>query len=168
MKKSVIDDLAVKMGCTAELMPDESYAISDEVIIAEILKLQDQEAVDRDGRTLLLNAVCYERIAVAEFLIKAGADVNRADSMGYTPLHIAVQRGNIALTEMLLKHGAAVNARDSFGNNPIMKAMHIAPAELFELLLKSGADPSAKNNYGNSAIDIFAAYPDIISLLMKH
>lgn len=168
MKKGAIDNLAVKMGCTADLMPDDAYVISDEAIIAEILKLQDQEAVDRDGRTLLLNAVCYERTAVAEYLLKAGADINRADSMGSTPLHIAVQRGNIALTEMLLRHGAAVNVRDNFGNNPIITAKHITPIELFELLLKFGADPSMKNNYGCSAIDAFAAYPEILSVLMKH
>ena len=168
MKKSEIDNLVVKMGCTSDVMPDEAYVVSDECIIAEILNLKDKESTDRDGRTLLLNAVCYERTAVAEFLIKAGVDINRADSMGFTPLHIAVQKGNIKLTKMLLKNGADINAKDNFGNNAIRSSKLTAPVDLFELLLEYGADPSMKNDYGYSAIDTFSAYPEIISVLMKH
>lgn len=163
-----MDELAVRMGCTAELMPDAAFVISDETVWAEIEKLGDLEAVDRDGRTPLMNAACYERTALVKKLIEAGACVNTADRMGATALHTAVQQGNIALTKMLLESGADVNARDSFGNNPLQWAKHFAPSELFALLLSYGADPRMKNDYGVSAMDSFAAYPDVMSILTEN
>jgi len=55
-------------------------------------------AVD-DGRTALTSAVMYRHLDVALFLVKAGADVNIADSNNATPLFHAA--GNCEATELV-------------------------------------------------------------------
>jgi len=63
-------------------------------------------AVD-DGRTALLSAVMYGHIDVATFLVKAGADVNLADSNNATPLfHAAGKCDAVELVRALLAAGA--------------------------------------------------------------
>jgi hypothetical protein len=42
-------------------------------------------------------------------LIKLGADINYADSYGWSPLHLALRKGNTLLAELLIKCGASIN-----------------------------------------------------------
>jgi ankyrin repeat protein len=48
-------------------------------------------------------------------LFDAGANVDRRNRHGESPLHIAVKLGNHAATSFLLSHGANVHARTSSG-----------------------------------------------------
>jgi hypothetical protein len=50
-------------------------------------------------------------------LIEAGADVNAADSIGWTPLIRAVIGGNVESVTALMAAGADVNATDFFGRD---------------------------------------------------
>jgi ankyrin repeat protein len=53
-------------------------------------------------------------------LINAGADVNVADRVGWTPLHWAVDGGNQTdIMKMLIDAGADVNATNIFGQTPL-------------------------------------------------
>ena len=47
------------------------------------------------------------RLQVAEALLAAGADLNRATNGGRTPLHRAASRGHLDLAKLLCSHGAA-------------------------------------------------------------
>ncbi|MEE2777363.1 MAG: ankyrin repeat domain-containing protein [Acidobacteriota bacterium] len=51
----------------------------------------------------------HEELAI--FLLANGADPNRADSIGKTPLHAAAETGKARLVEALLTHGADPDAR---------------------------------------------------------
>ncbi|KAH9902976.1 ankyrin repeat-containing domain protein [Cubamyces lactineus] len=46
-------------------------------------------AIDEDGRTPLHWAASSGSVDIARYLIDQGADVNRGDSGGWSPLHIA-------------------------------------------------------------------------------
>jgi ankyrin repeat protein len=52
-----------------------------------------------------------------DLLLKAGAEVNRADSQGITPLILAAQNPNTDLISPLLQAGADPEARDHSGRN---------------------------------------------------
>ena len=158
MKKKIIEKIALEMMeiDNAKYMPDTNDIIPEETIIEEISLLDNLEDVDREGRTLLINAAFYDRLKIVEYLIGKNVNINAADKDYFTALHAAAMKCNIEIMEILLKAGADVNAKNVFGNNPIM-AMILSGRtniEAYKLLMKYGADPSIKNIAGNSAIDI--------------
>ena len=156
MSASRVEEIAKKMHMGSN---------SEGVIIKEIEQMKNLEQVDRDGRTLLINAAFYNCPSVVDFLIQSRVNINAKDKMGFTALHAASQEGNIEIIEMLLKNGVDVNIKNNFGNSPLMVVRMIKqPLRTISLLLCYGADPYQKNNYGNSAIDMFISKPDIIAL----
>ena len=56
--------------------------------------------------TPLFHAVENEKIAVTEFLIKEGAEINTYDSKWKTPLDYAIELKYAELTNLLRKDGA--------------------------------------------------------------
>jgi ankyrin repeat protein/N-acetylneuraminic acid mutarotase len=57
--------------------------------------------------------------AIAELLLKAGADVNARDKNGNTPLYVAVERRQPVLAELLLANKANPNERNNAGVTPL-------------------------------------------------
>ena len=157
MKKSeIVEELALYM---------HNKSINESEIIEKLKDIDDSEEVDRDGRTLLINACFYNRIEIVKFLVSQKANVNSKDKIGNTPLHAAAQEGNIEIIEILLKNGANINEKNNFGNSPLMVVRKIKePQKTLSILLSHGADPSQKNNYGYSATDIFSLDNDFASL----
>lgn len=169
MKKlSAIEEIALDMHSTEELMPEKKYVVDDNTIMNKLQHIQNLEQTDRDGRTLLINAAFYNRISVMEYLIRKKVNVNAKDKKGYTALHAAVQYGDVKAICLLLDNGADVNAQDFFGKPPIMVPNLCTPLQVFEVLINYGADPSLKNNYGYCAFDTYAAYPKILSILEQN
>ena len=164
-KNNIIENISLQMMCTSKYAVSEKEIVPDDIIMSSILLIQDIEATDRDGRTLLVNATFYERKQIVEFLLKLGANVNAKDRNGFTSLHAATQTGNIDIASVLLENGANVNAKNCFGNSPLMTCDHNAPVKIFELMIRYGADPLQKNNYGISAVECFSAYPQIMHVL---
>jgi len=68
----------------------------------------------------------------AKILIESGANVNRADANGETPLIVAVAKNNMEVIKLLLVHNADVTATDKDGMTAIMMAC------------RSGCLPAAK------------------------
>lgn len=162
---NIINEIAIDMMCNEKNMKNIEDVISDDVILKKIELLIDIEQRDNDGRTLLINSVCYERVKIVKFLLNRGADINIQDDMGFTALHFAVNAGNLEIIDLLLSYGAAVNSKNFLGNSPIMLARHSYSLEIFKLLKKYGADVCQKNNFGVSPMDKFVAYPKIIEIL---
>lgn len=154
-KRTKIEDIALDMQCTAELMPGPEDVVPDSQILAAMEEIQDLEEKDRDGRTLLSNAACYGRVKAVKYLLKRGADVNTADECGFTALHFAVQCGNEEIISLLIKAGADVNAQNQWGNSPMSMGNMATPQHIYALLLQNGADPEMKNFYGVSLSEIY-------------
>lgn len=69
---------------------------------------------------------------MVEFLVEQGADVNRGDNEGWTPLHATASCGFISIAKYLLEHGANVAAVNCDGE----LALDIAESEDMENLLQ--------------------------------
>jgi ankyrin repeat protein len=116
-------------------------------------------AVDEDGRTLLMHAVLATDAdsAMVRFLVANGANPNAADAVQqWTALHFAARDQKLLVVQALLEGGAVVDAEDSFGNTPLWRCVMAANpnSELVRLLMGRGANPRKKNRHGSSPRDI--------------
>lgn len=74
-------------------------------------------------------------------LVTYGADCNRRDFNGVTPLHLRAHDGNAVAVYMLLLHGAATDVQDNHGFTPLATSMY-APVAVARLLIQYGANPN--------------------------
>lgn len=79
--------------------------------------------------------------ALIPVLAAHGADVNRRDSFGATPLHDAAARGDVSMVNALLDCGAKIDARvPESGETPLFEAAEMGRTEAVRFLLARGAD----------------------------
>ncbi|CAN6584787.1 unnamed protein product [Malus baccata var. baccata] len=72
-------------------------------------------------------------------LIGAGADPNKMDYDGRSPLHVAASKGFVDITRFLIEQGAAAEMSDKYGNTPLLEAIKNGHDEVASLLVKAGA-----------------------------
>jgi ankyrin repeat protein len=87
------------------------------------------------------------------FLLERGANPNKADKRGATPLSIAAGIGFVEGVEQLLKRGASIDVTNGVGETPLIAAVHRRDIPVIRLLLKNGADADRSDNSGRSARD---------------
>jgi ankyrin repeat protein len=80
-------------------------------------------------------------------LLAAGADPNRSNQDGQTPLMLAARTGSVKVAELLVSHGANVNARETFrGQTALMWAASERHPDMTEFLVAKGAEVNARAN----------------------
>ncbi|KAK3339930.1 ankyrin repeat-containing domain protein [Lasiosphaeria hispida] len=110
-------------------------------VVEELLERVPPIGTDDDGRTALHAACANGHVAVAEVLLRRGANVFAVDQWGNTPLHLAASGSYSALVRLLLDAGADPTAADGEGNSAISRcAGHL---EIVTLLLDriAASDP---------------------------
>jgi ankyrin repeat protein len=102
--------------------------------------------LDRGAKVTLREAALIGDVYLAEELLKQGADPNKRDAYGRTPLHYAFWtpeggwRCRVEVAELLLKHGADPNIRDGEGKTPLHYAARHCGYYAVALLLRHGAE----------------------------
>ena len=97
-----------------------------------------------DGSTALQWAVHENRVAMAELLLEAGADVLSTNRYGVGPASLAAENGSAAILERLLDAGIDANTTMSGGETLLMTAARTGDADTVRTLLAHGADPNAR------------------------
>lgn len=87
--------------------------------------------------TALTLACCGGFLEVADFLIKAGADIELGAS---TPLMEAAQEGHLELVRYLLESAADVHAQTQTGDTALTYACENGHTDVADLLLQFGAN----------------------------
>lgn len=85
-------------------------------------------------------AIAYGQTDKVRKLLRKGADVNKDNEDGTTPLGWAVQEGHWDIIQLLLSYGADINAMDEHGQTSLYQAAADGNRELVEYLLDNGAD----------------------------
>ncbi|KAI8098360.1 ankyrin repeat-containing domain protein [Gilbertella persicaria] len=103
---------------------------------------------------LQLACINENHIAVVQYLIDRGADVNAqrwskkhstdksqavAGATGSTALHVACANGCTKIVDLLLRNGAKINVRDKYGSRPIDVAAAKHHTEIVKLLETFGS-----------------------------
>ena len=113
-----------------------------------------REELHQGGRSELHDAVIDHRRGRIAELVADGADVNRKDNSGWTPLHFAAQQQVVGIARMLIKSGAEVDSQDESGNTPLWRAVsdYRGDGRLIVLLRQKAADASLQNEMGVSPV----------------
>ncbi|HOC45288.1 MAG TPA: ankyrin repeat domain-containing protein [Syntrophorhabdaceae bacterium] len=93
---------------------------------------------------------------VVRLLLDAGAEIDPANPLDWTPLHWACSsnKGGVEIVCTLIEAGCDVNAIDGDGQAPLHKACDLGRPEIVRLLLEHGADPEAENHFGVTPLDL--------------
>ena len=128
----------------------------------------DVNEPDNVGRRPLCEAAAHKNIRLMEELIRAGADVNlantsRADGQ-YTPMHfVASHRSSSGLEILLAQDGIDIERRTydsvpTYGQTPLAIAMSDGSADGCIQLMERGADPLTKVRSETALSDLFQHY----------
>lgn len=85
------------------------------------------------------NAVLATDTQRMTYLLGKGADINKTDAQGYTPLTSALRLGSVDAMNFLLEHGAKVDVPDRDGWAPILHAALRNNPSMIDALVKRGA-----------------------------
>ena len=105
----------------------------------------------------------------AAYLLTKGADVNKKDPQGYTPLAASVRLGSLPTTLFLLDHGARVEDPDSDGWTPLLHAVLRNDKPAIEAFLAHGAsiETPAPGGYTPLSIAIEEKKYDAAKMLIE-
>ena len=108
-------------------------------------------------------AVLLEYCEIVEILIIYGADINKCDVFGVSPLSTAVSLKNERIIKILLRTNQ--NILDLI--SPLRAAISTNQPNIVSLLLQAGADPSAKCLNGTDAFSIVQSSQGEIMEILK-
>ena len=109
------------------------------------------ESTDSDGNTPLITA-CWgppanlPQVAVADYLIDKGANINARNTSGGSPLYCALR--SVDLMERLISKGADVDVRAYLGLTALHQAASMGRLDAAKLLIDHGADLNARGDWG--------------------
>lgn len=109
----------------------------------------DFNARNRNGETLMMEAVLSSSAELVQALLDMGVDPNVVNARGVAPLMQAVlNHKENGITEILLKGGADPDPRSETGSTPLLAAASRGRASIVAALLDAGADPKATDFQG--------------------
>ena len=142
----------------------------------EVRTLLDLDGIDINcydycGNTPLNAASQKGHVDIVKVLLKAGANVNQANTTdGTSPLFIASQHGHVAIVKVLIKAGGNVNqARTMDGGSPLYIASEKGNIDLVKVLIEAGVDVNhaANNEYTALGRSCQFGHLEIVRLLLQ-
>ena len=115
--------------------------------------------VDRWGYTPLYCAMCYGHLAIGQFLVKHGANVNHITSEGFTSLGMAATYGYEDCAKFLIDKGAVVNVQIK---DSLLSELHLAARRghhsVAKRLIDNGASLNQRDAEDNTPAHIACRY----------
>jgi quinoprotein dehydrogenase-associated probable ABC transporter substrate-binding protein len=121
---------------------------------ATLKSLKARLAAGADPSAELSDAIDADDAARVKLLASHGADVNKRDLQGYTPLTSAARQRYSDLVKLLLDLKADPNVRDRDNMTPLLEAVMRNDVPSVKLLLAHGADKSALGPEGIDALGL--------------
>jgi len=117
-------------------------------VLAQVQQVSQVQKAPEDLATLIQSG----KTKLALERIQAGADVNRIQPDGTTPLIWAIDRTEPEVAQALIAKKADLNAKNEFGVTPLTLAARESNARLVKMLLDAGAKVDSANPDGETAL----------------
>ena len=91
-------------------------------------------------------------VAVVQYLVTAGAEMEAKDKKGLTALMLAAKKGHVETAQCLVTDGAEMEAKDKKGLTALMLAAKKGHVETAQCLVTDGAELEAKDEDGKTAL----------------
>lgn len=125
--------------------------------------------IETYSRSTPLHMACIKHnTEIIRMLLKHGANPNKGDCEGVTPLHLLVEsNASPALIEMLISAGAMVNGVDYHDNTPLHVAAYAGRLEIAKILIRYNADVNKKAEDDMTALHLACeqGHLDLVKLL---
>ena len=157
-------------------------------------KIQDPNIVNAQGDSLLIAAATHGNVEAAQWLLAAGADVNKQNyNTGDTAILRSITNDHDDVTQLLVYAKANLNLTNNYQQTPLELAIEKQKWDLVQLflrngvkaglngqtllrssatqnfvgvfgMLKGGVNPNVKNEKGNTPLIISASLGDSLSV----
>ena len=106
--------------------------------------------------TVLQIAAMLGHLHISQYLLEQGADKDKADKDGLTPLICAAQHNHFSVVRYLVEQGADIDKASHTGGNPLYAAAQKGHLPTVTYLVEQGADKDKTTNDGASPLYIAA------------
>ena len=89
---------------------------------------------------------------IFSILLSHGANINKENSRGVTPLHLAAEAGHRTTVKVLLDAGANFNLSDLNEETPLHYSARAGQEDTARLLISKGANLGRVNQYGDTPL----------------
>ena len=134
-------------------------------------KKRKSKGGDRTDRDYQLYIAAREGNANAVInMLDEGADINKGQIMGYTPLFIASQNGHVEVVRILLERGADIDQVLNNGTTPLIMASYNGHVEVVGVLVEKGADINKANSEGTPPLFMASdkGHVEVVRMLLEH
>ncbi len=131
-------------------------------------KSKKQKGGNRDYQ--LYFAALQGNVDIVINMLAQGADINKAWSIGLTPLLIASQKGHVNVVRVLLEHGADIDKAMNSGATPLFMASQNGHVDVVRVLVEQGADinkPRASNGCTPLYVASEKGHMDVVRMLLE-
>jgi len=151
----------------------DSPETSKYIQLAKILLDHNSELinfVNQDDESSLFKASEKGSLPHVKFFIEKGAEIDKPNILGNTPLWIACAKRYPCIIAELIDNGADVNYINLKGNPPIYSICQKGPLKIAEQLLAKGASVTHINKNGDTIVLLCCrnGQPKILELLLNY
>jgi ankyrin repeat protein len=147
----------------------DSNVVIGEIIIKNGINPNDYLNINNQNFTpLYLSVYKTKSIEYAKFLIRNGAEIDKVNSDGETPLMGAVENNSLDFVNFILNNGANVNFQDEYKQTVLHLAVRKENLEMvLYLIQRGGANKKVKDSLKNTPLTLSKGINKNLSKIIK-